>query len=96
MKILVTLLLLSSSAQADIIVSSVVKDGPNGYIASGTSSSVTNGVNHVTTTNTFNVSNRVEIVPGLRVQYLTNASPWVFGVGAFTDSTLEASIGIRL
>jgi hypothetical protein len=91
----VLLLLLSSFAQADVIISGVVKDGPNGYIANGSVSSSSTKTTS-TTTNTFNVSNRIEMNPGLQIQYLPKESPIVFGIGGFSDSTLEALIGIRL
>jgi hypothetical protein len=89
------LLMVCSQAKADLLFSAVLKNGPNGYIASGTSSSSATKTTS-STTNNLNISDRIQNNLGARLEYLTSDSPLVFGVGIFTDTTLEASIGFRL
>jgi len=104
-------MILSANAQAEIILSAVTKYGPNGYAASGSSSSTTtssssasgHGNNAVSSSssstvsnNSLQVSNRIQANLGLRLELLSNSSPFVIGLGAFQDSTIEGSIGIRL
>jgi hypothetical protein len=114
-KLLICLAILSSQAQADVILSAVVKDGPNGYSTSGsstttTSTSTTKSPNshwpffpsstststNTNTSNNVDVTNRVQADLGLRLEYMTKESPIVVSIEGFQDTTVAASIGVRL
>jgi hypothetical protein len=108
-KFIAFIFILSTQAQAEVVLSVVVKDGPNGYNASGNSSTSSTSSStskccgipasssaSSTTVNGVDISNRTQADMGFRAELLTKDSPFVFGLGAFQDTTIEGSIGIRL
>jgi hypothetical protein len=101
------LLLLSAQSQAEVILSAVVKNGPSGYTSTGyTNTSTTQSVpskhdkddvnTSTVVTNGMNVTSQVQTNFGVRLEFLTRDNPFVISVGAFQDTTVEASIGVRL
>lgn len=102
---LFVLMMMSKIAKADYIFSMTAKYGPNGYKTSGSSSSsssstVKKSSSHTTTStvtnNSMSVANRVDVVPGLRLQSIPDSVGGLsVGVGYYFDNTLEASLGVR-
>lgn len=101
--LLLLLLLITNIAKADYLFSTSVKYGPNGYNASGfsTSSSTIQIVNKnksnssSSSSNDLSVNNRIQSVLGFKLQNVPEKGNLSLGIGYYLDNTVESSIGIR-
>lgn len=109
--LITSILILTNTAKADLVINTLWKYGVNGYTDTGksTSSSQSNanltrnhgvliGTSSTTSSsvNTLNVDNRYQVTPGIGFEALPHEYGVCIGAGYYFDNTVQMSLGWKL